>query len=166
MLTVIVILWELWDQNVTLLISFAFLTFTKVIVKYWSNQNTKEASADMSNHLNERMVKNLTNCRNQMSFDIIILSSFFFKNCLLLLVLPCVPLPEFYLQAPVPITNAGRQNWYGISMFHHIWLYISLKIRSPRRIWNNITMTNVLIFHDLVLWLVSRVVIVVMLLMQ
>ena len=78
MLTVIVILWELWDQNVTLLISFAFLTFTKVIVKYWSNQNTKEASADMSNHLNERMVKNLTNCRNQMSFDIIILSSFFF----------------------------------------------------------------------------------------
>ena len=50
-----------------------------------------------------------------MSFVIIILSSFFFKNCLLLLVLPCVPLPEFYLQAPVPINNVGIQNWYGIA---------------------------------------------------
>ena len=101
-----------------------------------------------------------------MSFVIIILSSFFFKNCLLLLVLPCVPLPEFYLQAPVPIKNVGIQNWYGISMFHHIWFYISLKVRSPRRVSNTVTMTNVLIFHDLVLWLVLRVVIVVMLLMQ
>jgi hypothetical protein len=64
----------------------------------------------MSNHLSERMVNNLTKSRNQMSFDILILSSFFLKNCLLLLVLPCVPLHDFDLQAPVPIKNAGSPN--------------------------------------------------------